>query len=214
MNNLAGKKVGKLTPIECVGSDKHKNILWRCLCDCGNETIVCSRSLVTQNTRSCGCLKVETIVKRNTKHGDALFTRKSRLYTAWCNMLGRCENPNREKYRIYGARGITICREWHDYMNFKKWALENGYEDTLTIDRIDVNGNYEPSNCRWATLRQQANNTRQNVFISFGGETHTVTEWSRIKGINVKALMSRFNLGWSIDKALTQPLRGCLGEHI
>lgn len=136
---------------------------------------------------------------------------KTRLYYIWSHMKQRCYNENETNYHKYGARGIKVCGEWlDDFMAFRKWALSNGYRDDLTLDRIDFNGNYEPSNCRWATYIQQANNTRKNHLLTFNGETHTLTEWSRIVKIKRPTIERRINkYGWSVEEALTiEPKRG------
>ena len=120
-------------------------------------------------------------------------------------MKSRCYNPSSTSYKNYGARGITVDAVWeHDFIAFKNWAIENGYSDELTIDRIDVDGNYEPSNCRWATYEQQANNKRNNHLITYNNETHTIAEWSRITGIKYDTIERRINRSkWSVEKALT-----------
>lgn len=124
-------------------------------------------------------------------------------------MIKRCHKPNFERYSDYGGRGIEVCLEWRNsFENFRDWAMENGYKENLTIDRIDTNGNYEPSNCRWSTYKVQGNNTRRNHFIEFNGECHTMAEWAEIKGMKLQTLSNRINqYGWTIEKALTEPVR-------
>lgn len=165
-------------------------------CDCGSEPFEVDASDIGRNTKSCGCLAREIQTERCKKelsllvkkHGDS----NSRLYTIWANMKSRCYYPSCERYAVYGERGITVCDEWRDsYVNFKKWALANGYNDALTIDRIDVNGNYEPSNCRWATNLEQGNNKTDNLFIEYNGEVRTLSEWSRFLKINYNTLYDR-----------------------
>lgn len=133
----------------------------------------------------------------------------ARLYRIWANMKNRCYNPNAENYRFYGGRGIGVCESWrNDYIAFRDWALSNGYEDRLTLDRIDNNGNYGPTNCRWETLINQCNNTRKNHRLTYQGETHTVAEWARIIGMDCGTLERRVNAyGWSVEKALTTEVR-------
>jgi hypothetical protein len=121
-------------------------------------------------------------------------------------MRDRCFNPHNARYKDYGGRGITICKEWSEFTTFLEWALDNGYNTDLTIDRIDTNGNYEPSNCRWATIEEQANNKRNNITIAHNGEVHTAAEWSRITGIKRNSIVSRMKLGWETDK-LFSPIK-------
>lgn len=116
-------------------------------------------------------------------------------YPSWHAMLDRCENPNVENYPMYGGRGIKVCAEWHDIQEFEKWAEQSGYEPGLTLDRIDVNGDYCPNNCRWATRKEQANNRRNTLYITFLGETHTLSEWAEMLGVNRSTLSSRYYRG-------------------
>ena len=123
-------------------------------------------------------------------------------------MRSRCYNSNNPDFKHYGGRGIKICEEWYgSYSCFRDWSLSNGYSENLTIDRIDVNGNYEPSNCRWSTRKEQSLNTRSNRYIEYNGETKTLSEWSKIFGLYHKTISYRLNHGWSVEKALTTPTR-------
>lgn len=175
-----------------------------CTCDCGKETIVWYKYLKNGRIKSCGCLRKD---KKRLKYSDA--EAKSRLYTIWSSIKERCYYPNSISYHLYGARGITMCDDWlHDYLSFYNWAISNGYSDELSIDRIDNNGNYEPSNCRWATRTTQANNRRTNVRIMYNGESHTISEWSRIFNIKQPTLYQRiYKAKWPIEKALTTPVK-------
>lgn len=133
--------------------------------------------------------------------------RASRLRGVWTNMCTRCNNPNSPRYADYGGRGIAVCEEWrHTFAPFEKWAIENGYRDDLTIDRIDVNGDYSPENCRFVSYREQNQNRRDNVMLTFNGEQRCLTEWARIQGIGQSVLSNRLKRGWSVEKALTYPV--------
>lgn len=193
VKNLKGQIFKHLKVKERAGSDKRGHALWLCECDCGNTKIIPSHKLLEGQALSCGCMQ--------HKYGHGMTD--TSIYAVWCTMKARCNNPNSLKYHLYGGRGISVCDEWqHNFQTFYDWAMANGYKDGLSIDRINVNGNYEPSNCRWATVKEQANNRRTNTFVSFKGETHTVSEWSEILGISRIALYHRLERGWSLEKAL------------
>ena len=132
-------------------------------------------------------------------HGDS----RTRLYKIWKSMRGRCYLKSNTSYDRYGARGIKVCPEWQDYQTFKDWAVNNGYDDSLTIDRINCNGDYTPSNCRWVTYKEQANNTRRNRILTAFGETMTMTQWAEKTGIKVATIWARLNKGWDVEKALS-----------
>lgn len=135
-----------------------------------------------------------------TKHGQY----GTRLYNIWANMKRRCSNPNSDDYKHYGARGISVCEEWNEFTGFYSWAKASGYTEDLTLDRIDVDGNYEPCNCRWVDMKEQENNRTNNVMIEFNGECHTRQQWSEITGIKYTTIRNRIdNLGWPVEKALT-----------
>ena len=178
-----GKKYGRLLVIsfneEVTKSHNNKHIYYNCECDCGNKTIVTKEGLKSGNTKSCGCLQREFAKSAFITHGATVNRENPRLYRIWKNMKNRCNNPNGQDYKYYGGRGITVCSEWnYDYDTFKKWALSSGYENTLTIDRIDTDGNYEPSNCRWSTRKEQANNMRSNHIIVYNNKEYTMTEFA------------------------------------
>ena len=146
--------------------------------------------------------------KLNANYKDG--RKGTRLYRIYYNILARCYNPNVRSYANYGARGIAMCSEWlESFALFKEWSIANGYSDLLTIDRIDVNGDYSPENCRWVTSHEQCLNRRNNHYITIGGETKPLDEWSKSYGLNPKTVRSRLNLGWDVISALNTPARGC-----
>ncbi|WP_270207323.1 hypothetical protein [Streptococcus anginosus] len=199
-NDLTSRQFGFLKVLRRSldkGNGKKPVVKWECRCKCGNIITVKSDSLLSNHTISCGCKKII--------HGKS---NKERLYQTWKNMRQRCNNPNRSDYPRYGGRGVRICNEWNEYSNFRAWALSNGYADNLSIDRIDVNGNYEPSNCRWVDNFVQANNVRNNRMITFKNNTYTMAEFARKIGISYSTLQHRLDRGWTIDKIVQTPQRG------
>lgn len=163
MINLVGEKYGRLTVVEFVKLENHKTF-WKCVCDCGLTVIAKGNSLRTGNTKSCGCLRRENTAelgKSHVTHGESHGNR-TRLYTIWCGMRQRCNNPNREAYPLYGGKGVKLCKEWEDYQAFKEWAMSNGYGDNLCIDRIDASKGYCPENCRWITASENTARANKN----------------------------------------------------
>lgn len=199
--NLEGERFGRLTVIEKAGHTNYKKVLWKCICDCGNYAYVDTHSLTNGRTKSCGCIQLEKV----TKHGN----KNTRIWRIWQYMKGRCKYKYIDSYKHYGGRGIKVCEEWDkSFESFYKWSMEHGYTDKLSIDRIDVNGNYEPSNCRWATSKEQSRNKRTNVYITYNGETRVLKDWAEFLGIDKNTLWGRINIsGWSIEDAFNKPVR-------
>ena len=174
--------------------------MWLCKCDCGNYVTVRAYSL-KNNTRSCGCLQKELTSMSKKTHGLS----KNILYSVMYSIKNRCYNKNEPSYKYYGKRGIIICNEWkNNFISFYNWAINNGYKKGLTIDRIDVNGNYEPNNCRWITIQEQQKNKRNTVYIKYNKQIHTLEEWAKITKIPQKTLHQRYYDNWGIEKMLTQ----------
>lgn len=216
INIKPGQRYGRLTIIKEVEpyvtpkGKPARQVL--CKCDCGNESILPLARLTNGITVSCGCLQsesVKTLSKRYEERTgkklpkDFAFS-STRIYKIWFHMCGRCRNPKEKNY--YG-KNITVCDEWkNDFLNFYLWSMDNGYTDELTIDRIDSNRNYEPSNCRWATYKQQANNTSSAITVTYNGEKHTIGEWGDITGIGRALLYQRIvTWGWPLERAFNQP---------
>ena len=203
--DLLGQRFGRLVVVESAPSKKCKGgqtkTVWKCKCDCGNLCYVTTQELRCGDTISCGCYAIEQMVNRTTKH----HMTGSRLYKIWCDMRARCSNPKEIGYHNYGGRGITICNEWlESFEHFYNWSVNNGYCDDLTIDRIDVNGDYCPGNCKWATRKERANNTRRNFYIEYNKTTHTLAEWGRILNVPPTAIRYRLKeLNWSVEKTFT-----------
>ena len=195
--DVIGKKFGRLYVICRNGNSSNHSKQYLCRCDCGKDKTVIGIYLLDGRVKSCGCLNIDMVSKRNKTHGMT----KTRLFRIWQNIITRCTNSNCSEFNIYGGRGITICDDWkYDFIAFKDWAINNGYSDNLSIDRIDVNGNYEPSNCRWADRKTQARNTRVNHFYTYKGETKTIAEWAEIKGIKYKCLWNRIKRNYPEEK--------------
>lgn len=203
--DLTGRIFGRLT-VTGFSHRKPRNgggfyYWWECRCACGATRKVKERSLLG-GTQSCGCLRKELFWHRNTKHGQC----GTPEYIAWQNMNERCRNPINPRYEIYGARGIKVCEAWQ---SFSVFLNDMGLRPSQnhSIERIDNNGGYEPKNCRWATDKEQMRNTRLTVRITHDGKTMCLTDWAELLGIKVATLKGRLMLGWTMDRAFTQPVR-------
>ena len=206
-NDITGKRYGRLIVVKRWEKLPSGHSKWLCVCDCGKPKIVEDSNLKHSDKISCGCWQKELYIENSKWKGES----HSHLFQVWQSMIKRCKNPKAQNYKYYGGRGITVCDDWSDnkngYFLFKGWALSNGYIDGLSLERIDVNGNYSPQNCKWIPLKEQAKNRRNCNMITFNGETKNLTEWSRILGIKRYTLFSRLKNGWSIEKAFTTPTK-------
>lgn len=206
MDNMIGRRFGKLVVIERTDNALYSNgkikKQYLCQCDCGGMKIVAYKNLQGKMTKSCGCLTKEPKNYHKT-HGLS----KTKLYFIWCSMKRRCEKPKDKAYCNYGGRGIKVCKEWHDYSEFHKWAMDNGYKQGLSIDRINNDGNYEPNNCRWVDRKTQNNNTRANIIIVVDNEKHTLSEWGRLLNVSYDLLHSRIRYYGNIPEVITKPYR-------
>lgn len=220
--DMVGFKTGEITVIQRSGS-KNGQATWLCRCSCGKLFIQYGSPLRKGKVKSCGHIYADkseraeiarrTIAKE--KHGGS----RSRLYCVWGNIRKRCNDPNCISYPNYGGRGIKVCKEWDDFSVFREWAMKNGYNPkaergNCTIDRIDVNRDYRPDNCRWTTMTEQSNNRRNSYTITWKNETRTASEWSKITGIPRSVIYSRYKRGWDPDKILSQLKYGQHGEIV
>lgn len=186
--DITGQTFGRLTVIG-ISHRSNKKIFWNCKCLCGNKAFVAGNKLKSGWTQSCGCLQKERAGKAAHKHG----LRKSRFYGIWKGMLKRCYDPRDTNYHNYGGRGITVCEDWKNSIEFfDNWCNNSEYSEGLTLDRIEVNGNYEPDNCQWATMREQANNKQNTVYVYVNGVQHTVSDIHRLYGMS-KTCVHKFS---------------------
>lgn len=203
--DLTGRVFGRLTVIKRVPNKKAGTTLWECRCICGNKTVTSTSSLKSGLCRSCGCLHREAASQQGKKSATHNKT-NTRLYRVWGNMKTRCYNKKNKNYERWGSRGIYVCDAWlHDFQAFYDWAVSSGYGDGKTLDRVDNNGPYSPENCRWATPKEQARNTRKNKYIIYNGEMHLLVEWSEILGIPAPTLCYRLK-HFPVEVALSTPV--------
>lgn len=201
--DYTGERFGKLLVIGVSErKDKTGHKFYRCLCDCGKEKDISGSHLATGASKSCGCEVGSSAKKRNTTHGMS----HSRLFSIWMGMKKRCTNANDRSYKHYGGRGINICDEWKaDFMSFYDWSINNGYTEDLSIDRIDVNGNYEPSNCRWVSRLEQAKNKRSNHEVTINGKTQLITDWCKESPVTATTVYARLRQGYKVKDAIFMP---------
>lgn len=186
---------------------RHRIAYW-CDCSCGTQNVYRTGETLREKNKfhSCGCRLREVARINATVHGDTPKGNWNRLYRIWSLMKDRCNNPNTPAYKDYGARGISVCNDWYDYMTFKDWAMNHGYDISLTLDRIDYNGNYCPENCRWVSRSEQPRNRRYCVEYTIDGVTHILTDWARIYHILPGTIHARIKAGWDVKEAITTPL--------
>ena len=206
-----GQRFGKLVIIKLdhtvlTKQGRHR-YYYLCKCDCGNTHTAEKSHLKGHRIISCGCWQKsdeykQTVKGQNSKHG----MKGTRLYYLWSAMKERCNTPSCSPYKRYGGRGITYCEEWEKFEPFMEWALNNGYNDNLSIDRIDPDGNYEPSNCRWVSWKVQGNNRSNNRVLTYKGESHTISEWAQITGIKSSTIQARLRRGCTIEEVLETPV--------
>ena len=211
--DITGLKFGRLTAIALhhIKEDTTcKRHFWAFKCDCGKECIIAKHAVTSSHTQSCGCLHKEITSQKNGTHHLA----NTSIYNVYLTIKARCFNSSNKSFKDYGGRGITVCDEWkNDFKAFYDWAMANGYKEGLSIDRIDVNGNYEPDNCRWSNRKVQARNKRNNHLIEFHNEIKCLMEWCEIYKINRKTVKNRLERGWKLGEALTIPPRKIKGKN-
>ena len=195
-DNLENKRFGRWIVVEKTNKRSSESIVWLCKCDCGNIKKIRSSSLTHGETLSCGCLRKELFKNRTTRHGMY----NTSTYRAWCGMKSRCNNQKNKRYYDYGGRGISVCERWNNFENFYK---DMGIKPKgKSLDRIDNNKGYEPSNCKWSIPIEQLNNTRRNSYITYRGNTKTVAEWARYLGVEYGAIHTRVIRGWAAEKII------------
>lgn len=203
---LVGQTFCKLTVVDFHGYTKGGSKLWDCLCECGNKTVVSSHKLIIGHTKSCGCLHRDLMREMLKTHGGT----NERLYKIWWDAKRRCEKPYDKSFKWYGGRGIQFFDEWRDYSKFREWALANGYEETAktgdcTLDRIDVNGNYCPENCRWVPMSEQRYNCQNTIYVELNGEKYNLKQLSDMCGIPRNVLCGRIRKKWTVERAISTP---------
>lgn len=205
---LEGKRFGDLLVLKFYGRiGKRLRPAWECMCDCGQTTVVQGDSLRSGKTKSCGCRQIKTLVSRSTTHGQARRKSQTPEYETWCNMKARCNRETYTQYHHYGGRGISVCKEWNE--SFEKFLADMGPKpfSRAEIDRVDNDGDYTPSNCRWATRSKNMRNTRNTIYVTFDGETRQLNDWAELVKCSAMSLRSKYYAG-KIEAALSKLLMG------
>jgi hypothetical protein len=201
--DLTGLEFNRLRPTQPLR--RKSKVYWICQCRCGNTVTVQASHITAGHTKSCGCLKIETVRRTKTKHGHSSLGSSSPTYNSWASMIKRCTNPNERVYKYYGGRGIKVCKRW---LNFQNFLADMGERKIgTTLDRKNVNGNYTKKNCYWSTRLQQARNTRRARKLTFNGKTLCMAEWSEQLGLKPGLIGQRLSLGWSVSRALSTPAK-------
>jgi len=196
-----GDRFGRLVIVEeLIPVDKGRK--FQCKCDCGVEIFIGLDRLGSGHTQSCGCYRRDKTRINSTTHGKS----HTKLYEAWCGMKHRCFYPGYQGYKYYGGRGISVCPEWMTFEPFYEWAMANGYQDGLTLERNNNDLGYSPANCRWIPKAEQPKNSRHNHMITHNGQTKSLTDWAQEVGICRLTLLKRLKRGWNINDALTLPV--------
>ena len=206
--DLSGQTFSRLSVISRQPSDS-KRVKWLCACSCGNQVVVDANKLPSGHTRSCGCLQVELASIANLKHGQSSYPnngRSTKEYNTWSLMHRRCSKKKSPDYQAYGGRGISVCERWKLFENFFA-DMGKAPSPKHSIDRIDVNGNYCPENCRWADSKTQRRNRRNARLLECSGRSLTPMEWSEISGICNKQIHARIKRGWPVERAIFEPIK-------
>lgn len=214
--DLTGQRFGRWVVLRRDGIDRFGNSTWVCQCDCGKEKIVTAPALKSGASQSCGCLRTEMSqisIQKLHAAKKISYPRVRRLYSIWRKMRNRCYNSLNSSFRDYGGRGIDICAEWANFYAFQDWALSHGYAANLTLDRIDVDGDYCPDNCRWVTMVRQERNKRNTIYLTYKGEKRPLADWADTIGVKWKTLYSRWKRGWSDERILNTPIKTKGDQH-